>query len=420
MKSINEDLIKRFVAALIEVATDNSQEKSDEKEEKQSNKLEYEVITADEILQMEGDTLPYLVDPLLPRQGLVGFGGSSDTGKSTFLKQLADAIARGKSEFLGFPLSTKHRSVIYVSTEDDIHAVKTVLKKQRKKNSRSSAVKGLRFLFNSELIYRQVKAELEREPADLVIIDAFSDIAPGDLNQSNIVRPFLDKFSNLSKKHECLVIFLHHTKKSTEGKVPKKGNLLGSQGFEAKCRLVALLVKDPHENGIRHFCLVKGNYLSDDFKSQSYVLKFNENLTFDYTGERVDLEVLGESENQLQKKREKEEKKKLVQRLKSEGWKQNAIADEVGVDPATITRWLADMNKGEGKLVKLEDDMAGLKEKLLSFVENSNDFKDLHELRSKYNNASKGLKGSIRSQFRKFLGTKEVVKVAVFAKLLED
>ena len=77
-----------------------------------------------------------------------------------------------KQSFLGFPLHVKHRSVIYVSTEDDIHAVKTVLKKQKKKGSRSSAVKGLRFLFNSEKIYQQVKSELKRQPADAVIIDA--------------------------------------------------------------------------------------------------------------------------------------------------------------------------------------------------------------------------------------------------------
>lgn len=420
MKRVNDEFIKQFVSALLEAASNNSEQESSTKKEDTESKFNYDVVTADEILQMEGDSLPYLVDPLFPKQGLVGFGGSSDTGKSTFLKQLAVAISRGESEFLGFPLHIQHRSVIYVSTEDDIHAVKTVLKKQKKKGSRSTAVKGLRFLFNSENIYRQIKAELNRQRADLVIIDAFSDIIPGDLNQSNVVRPFLDKFSNLSKQHETLFIFLHHTSKKSEGTVPKKGNLLGSQGFEAKCRLVSLLVRDPSEDNVRHFCLVKGNYLPDEFKTKSYVLSFREDLTFDYTGERVDLEALSYSEDQFKKKKETEELKKQAFELRNKGWKLETIAIDLNRDKSTISRWLADFKAEDNSSEILEQNIPILKEKLAEFITESKDYKDLHEFKSKYKNASRGFQESIRSKFKKFLGTKKGVKKITFEKVLEE
>ncbi len=426
MKTISEDLIKKLLEAIISVATNEpeaSKSGTSSKEQdssENSSPYEYEVVTADEILRMEGDTLPNLVDPLFPKQGLVGFAGSSDTGKSTFLKQLAVAITRNEAEFLGFPLHVKHRSVIYVSTEDDIHAVKTVLKKQKKKGSRSSAVKGLRFLFNSEKIYQQVKAELKRQPADAVIIDAFSDIAPGDLNQSNVVRPFLDKFSNLSKEHECLMVFLHHTSKKTEGTVPKKGNLLGSQGFEAKCRLVALLVRDPNEEGIRHLCLVKGNYLPDELKTKSYALSFKEDLTFEYTGERIDIEELSSSEDQYKKKKEKEAKKKEAIVLRNIGWKLEGIAIELDVNKSTISRWLAEVPEDSDTQITLVEDVHSLKERLHEFIQQSKEYKDLNELRSKYYNGNKGYKGSVRKKFQKYLGTKDYVRAPIFAKLLEE
>lgn len=421
MKEKNHELVRSFIEALLEVASNKTaRHDQNSAQDEKSETYEYEVITGEEILQMEGDSLPYLIDPLFPKSGLVGFGGSSDTGKSTFLKQLATAVARGESQFLGFPLHVTHRSVIYVSTEDDKDAVKTVLKMQRKKGTRASTIKGLRFLFYTERIYEQVARELKRSPADVVIIDALSDIVSGDLNQSSVVRPFLDKFSNLSKKHECLIIFLHHTSKKAEGQVPKKGNLLGSQGFEAKCRLVALLVRDPLEDHIRHFCLVKGNYLSDEYKSKSYVLKFNEDLTFDYTNDRVPLEDLKESEDKQKKKKELQELQKRAWELREQGWKLESIAKEVKRHPSRVSCWLKEMVEENEAEKRLEENVPVLKEKLAEFAEDSEEFIDLEDLRAKYQKGKRGFKDSTREKFRAFLGTKKGVKVAIFSQLIED
>jgi RecA-family ATPase len=420
MSEINDDLISKLIDALIAVTQSSTKSASIPTKLTKESKVEYEVIRADEILNLDGDTLPCLVDPIFPKQGLIGFAGSSDTGKSSLLKQLATSIARGESEFLGFPTNVKHRSVIYVSTEDDIHAVKVVLKKQRKKASRSNAVKGLRFLFNSEKLYKQVESELKREPADLVIIDALSDIVQGDMNMSSTIRPFLENFSNLSKKHECLIIFLHHTSKKSEGTVPKKGNLLGSQGFEAKCRMVSLLVRDNLEPQLRHFCIVKGNYLGDEYKDNSFVLDFMEDLTFKNTGERRPLDEIKQTENTYTKKKKLEQNKKDAVNLRSSGLTLQQIAEKLEVDKSTVSRWL-DKSKVENKEVLEEVNKSySLDEKLYEFIEKTKNYKSIDELREKYSNGNNKVRSQMRIQFKNFTKSSMKITDVAFAKLLGE
>ena len=93
----------------------------------------------------------------------------------------------------------------------------------------------------------------------------------------------------MANKYVVTIIFLHHTRKDSSGMVPNKNSILGSQGFEAKMRSVLMLTQDSQDDSLRHFCIVKNNYLPDDVKSLSYVLKFNEQLSFENTGERTRL-----------------------------------------------------------------------------------------------------------------------------------
>ena len=86
------------------------------------------------------------------------------------------------------------------------------------------------------------------------------------------------------------VVFLHHIKKSTAGSRPNKNNILGSQGFEAKMRSVMMLTKDTNDTSLRHLCVVKCNYMPEANKADSYVLRFNEQLAFENTGKRVNLD----------------------------------------------------------------------------------------------------------------------------------
>ena len=104
----------------------------------------------------------------------------------------------------------------------------------------------------------------------------------------------------LAKRHRCLLIYLHHTGKRLENQAPSKNNLIGSQGLEAKMRVVVEMRKDPTDARYRHLCIVKANYLDESYKTHSYKLQFNSNMTFTNTGERVAFQELvpGGAENE--------------------------------------------------------------------------------------------------------------------------
>jgi RecA-family ATPase len=255
------------------------------------NKSSY-ITTAKELLDMKLESIPFLLEPIFPKIGLAALCGSSDNGKSTLLRQFSAAIVNDEKEFLGFKLNAIHKDVIYVSSEDDEFAMAALLYKQFGELKQKENFINLRYIFETDDLLKKLEETLLLKKADCIIIDAFSDIIQGDLNANNAVRSFLNEYANLAKKHGCLIIFLHHTSKKSEGLPPAKGNLIGSQGFEAKMRVVVELRKDNNDRYHKHICIVKGNYIEETYKNDSFVIKFNKNMMFTKTNLRVNFSKL--------------------------------------------------------------------------------------------------------------------------------
>jgi len=250
-------------------------------------------IGADQLKNKELKEVDYLVDQLFPRGTLCALVGESDTGKSSLLRQLAVSVAYGDETFIGFKLNDKCRNVVYVSTEDGEMGTSVWLNKHLGEDiTNNEALSQLKFLFITDNLYDNIRKVICENCIDLLIIDSYADIFEGSMNDSNVVRSFLTKYNDLANQYGITIIFLHHTKKSSEGMKPNKNSILGSQGFEAKMRSVMMLTKDKDDDSLRHLCVVKNNYLSPEEKKRSYVIKFNENLSFESIGKRVNLDDL--------------------------------------------------------------------------------------------------------------------------------
>lgn len=289
-----------------------------------SNK--FEEVTGEMLLKKEIKDIPCLVEPFLQQTGLACLAGSSDTGKSSLLRQLAISIVVGKDNFLGFKINSINRSVIYVSTEDLLRETAYLLKRQAQEYL-PEQLKGLRFIFDTENLENELKSRLNSSPADLIIIDCFSDSFGGDLKDTQKIRNNLQIYQNIASNYDCLVLFLHHTSKRTEYSEPSKNNLLSGQGFEAKMRLVIELRADCLSPNTRHLCIVKGNYLPANQKRESYVLKFDENkFQYSNTGMRIPFEQLVKSiENNKDK-----ERFEFARELKESGKTYDEIAQQLG------------------------------------------------------------------------------------------
>lgn len=253
------------------------------------------------LLDMNITEIPYLIDGLFQKTGLVAVAGSSDTGKSSFLRQMATSIVLGEPDFLGFKILSEHKRVIYVSTEDDEIAVAYLLKKQNHSKVDSKLYGRMGFIFDTYKLLAKLEEALKTHKTDCVIIDAITDLFTGDMNQSNKIRSFIYDFQRLADKYHCLFIFLHHTKKGSQNNAPSKDNVLGSQGFEAKMRLVIELRKDHNNPEIRYLCIVKGNYIPESQKQNATVLKFDEHMRFTNQNANVPFSELEKKDTKNQK-----------------------------------------------------------------------------------------------------------------------
>lgn len=245
------------------------------------------LITATEILAMKENEIPYLWKPFLGSQGLAALVGSSDVGKSSFLRQLAINVVLKKPDFLGHELNVRYGRVIYFTTEDNKNSINALLKKQIDNSVNPDDLNGLCYIFNNENPFKVIEEQLKSEKTDLVIIDAYSDIFEGNSNDLGATRKFLNKYDKLAQDHDCTIIFLHHTGKRTELGSPNKNNIIGSQGFEAKMRLVMDLRKQDGSPN-RFLQITKGNYLPESKKSKAMELLFNDKQEFEFTGQYAD------------------------------------------------------------------------------------------------------------------------------------
>ena len=224
----------------------------------------------------------WLVDGLFPRTGLAVVYGSPDTGKSTLLRQLCLCVV-ASNHWIGFKTFPQHKRTAYISTEDDKESLNVMLPKQVEAMGYDKVHShNVHFLFQAGDVLKELTTLLETgHKFDLIVIDCFSDIFTLNNSQANQVRVFLSNFHDLVREYETLIIFNHHSKKETENKIPHKNNVSGV-GIVSKSRIAIEFRKDPLESHKRHLCVVKGNYLKDDMKVDSFCLDFSSGFHFKF------------------------------------------------------------------------------------------------------------------------------------------
>ncbi len=328
------------------------------------------------LFQRKDEKLPTLIDPIFPKQGLVSLIGSSDTGKSTFLRQMALSIALGLDNFIGYKLQTDTRNVIFISTEDDPTSVSISIKKPLSKLLKQykideSALNHLKFIFDVDLsetsdknLIKQLDNDLSEKGADLIIIDAFTDIFSGDINSSTKVREFLNLFSKLSKQHNCLILFLHHTGKHTNSYVASKNNALGSQAFEAKMRVLLELKQHFNNDMQRTLTITKGNYIPTEIKKYIKVLNFDEkHLLFSDTGKSILASDLTSAKKSHPKK---DEMLPEIEKLHKQGVSVRKIEDKLKakgykIGKSAINNYIKELKSKSANIIEVNQEEDKLK-----------------------------------------------------------
>ncbi|HMJ47475.1 MAG TPA: AAA family ATPase [Ferruginibacter sp.] len=242
------------------------------------------VKTAKEILALGVTQTPMLVENLLQQKGMACLTGSSDGGKSFLGLFLASILCGDKDKIFERKINRNTGGVIVVCTEDSAEDICVRLTKFSTHHKIDEEKLG--FIFETSNLPSKLKTVLEWKPADLIIMDTFGDLFPGNLNDSIAVRKFLTPYKELANDFNCLFLFNHHIGKGKEGNAtPSKNDVLGSQGIESACRTVLMLRKK--EDGKRILTVVKGNHISEEHKNKGIVLTFDVESGFEATGDTV-------------------------------------------------------------------------------------------------------------------------------------
>lgn len=302
-----------------------------------------------ELLKEEKESIDCLVEPILPRCGLAALIGSSDSGKSTLLRQLAASIV-SKKPFLLWKTKSVQGKVLYISTEDEPEAISYLVKRQNKSwQLNADAQERLEFVFDSDSLMYELNRKLQCERFDLVIIDSLSDVFSGDINRMDVMREQLRLFNQMAIRNRSLIVFLHHTRKSSDSDAPSKHNAIGSQGFEAKMRVVLELRRNINNSDLFHLCIVKGNYLSNEYKRASYDLTLTSDLCFEYTGERTPIEclmpVIVPTCEKPKRGKTSQEKKDEVIRLYNLGLNAKSICEKMQLGRTRVYEILSEYRK---------------------------------------------------------------------------
>ena len=241
--------------------------------------------TVPELREFNSTAIQYLWAPYFPRPSLCAITGPSDCGKSTILKQFALAIVTRQTEFLGLPLHAVHGRVCYVATEDEQTATWRVLHKQIQGSGMNPADDSLVFVFDPEQLEEYLKEK--GDVLDAVIVDTLGDTLVGNPNNLIDVRNNLRKYSEIARKYNLCIVFVHHNVKNSEKSDADKNKMNGSQALEARLRCV-LDLRLGRQNNERELTVVKCNHLPQDQKNVPHVLELHpEHLLFTYKGQAI-------------------------------------------------------------------------------------------------------------------------------------
>lgn len=262
----------------------------------------------------------YLMSPIFPQKGTAVLAGKPDTGKSQFARQLCLQVALGDLDFLGFELNPVHNRSIYIATEDNQEQTSFLLRKQLD-GLHKKPVENLRFIFadtmEQEEILKKLDEELGLYPADLVAVDSFGDIFKGgDTNNNMAMRNTVKLFDRIAKKHNCLILFVHHINKAAYRRAPGQEHIQGGAGLVQKVRLAIQLSEGAGNR--RYFTVVKGNYCPKEYKQNSLELEFSEDtFLFTNSGTIVSTSDIGIQQDTIKKEKKDDELEILAQAILS-------------------------------------------------------------------------------------------------------
>lgn len=191
---------------------------------------DFSFFTLKELMENEAVKTSWLVEHLIPENGITCLAARMKTGKSFLTLQIAQSITQGTALFGKFEV--KKTGVLIINKEDPEGLIKERLSQLKvDKNLPIIFSTDQRIFFHRNRYLQKILELVKKNNIGLVIADPFRMFFTGDENSSMEIRPVHQFFKQLTQSG-LTVLFIHHYGKDLDGK-NDGDKLRGSSGIGA-------------------------------------------------------------------------------------------------------------------------------------------------------------------------------------------
>jgi len=241
---------------------------------------DFHSITLQDLLSSQIETPAWLVDQLIPGNGITCVAGRPKVGKSFIVLELAASIASGRPLFGQFEVDRKN--VLIISKEDGQAQLKERIQKlsiDRSLNIAISTDQGI--FFDDDSMLPRILNLVHQCDAQVVIIDSFIRVNRGDENTSKGITLIHRVFKQLNDEGVSIIFIHHHGKEDAQHARNGGDSLRGSSDIYAMIDTLLTLKKENEttllfsNDANRHGKQVRPFYISfPDFSDDNRRFKF--------------------------------------------------------------------------------------------------------------------------------------------------
>ena len=190
----------------------------------------YHTQTIQELISQSHD-VEWLVDGVLPRDGVLLITGEAGIGKTWMVLALAMALDGGKPWLDEF--STIATKVLMIDEESSPSLLKDRFQKLKAQTSGTLMLVGAGVMLDDDQRYDALEDLMEREQPGVVVMDSLVRFHGADENHSGEMAKVNGRIDRLRRKHNCAFVICHHRKKPGMGPSDPANAFRGSSEIKA-------------------------------------------------------------------------------------------------------------------------------------------------------------------------------------------
>ena len=214
------------------LAESQRKQRKDGKEPENTEQRLIKILSVSDVLKLETKEQEFLVNPLIPRQGIIALSGQPSHGKSWVMLHIAKAIASGKKVFDHFETMTG--KILLVDEESGEGETKRRIERMSFKKDLPIMFSILQhFKIDNRKDLDQLKNIVQQNNISLVMFDPFAALHSKEENSAEQAEQIMQAMQEINKVGAS-VLFIHHHRKDGIGQPKGAQSLRGSSAISGR------------------------------------------------------------------------------------------------------------------------------------------------------------------------------------------